>query len=223
MKRNTTGIGRDGRSNAFAKPGERTLATHHNPMDARQGDRPGEPAHRLGHRGHPIGTVVPDGKTSRTVRAPGALDIQPRQGAPKALHSVPYHVSTTARQIAGSGRGGMGHPTATLSDGGDTITTSAAAAPLAHAYGGPLPKSRPDVSITPGNRDRRNDAVHGGSPYSGLPLNQQAAAHDAHANGRHDANKQIGRAIFDEALANSGPDDRAAHGRTVAPTIRIGK
>jgi hypothetical protein len=220
MARSKIGVGHDGRSNAFAKPGERTLATHHNPMDARQGDKPGEPAHRLGHRGHPIGGVV----KGETVRAPGALDIQPRQGAPKALHPVPYHVSTTVRQIAGSGRGGMGHPSASVSDGGEKITTSAAAAPLEHAYGGALPKSRPNVFITPGMRDRRNDAVHGGSPYSGLPLNQQTAAHDAHANGRHDANKQIGRAIFDEALANSGPDDRAAHGhRTVTPTIRVQK
>jgi hypothetical protein len=218
MKRNTTSIGRDGsRSNAFAKPGERTLATHHNPMDARQGDKPGEPAHALGHRGHPIGGVV----GGETVRAPGALDIQPRQGAPKALHPVPYHVSTTARQIAGSGRGGMGHPAAVV-DGGQ-VTTFAAAAPMADHYGGSLPKSRPDVSVKSGMRDRRNDPMHGSNPYSRLPLVQQASAHDEHANTRHDVNKQIGRAIFDEALANSGPDDRAAHGRTVLPTITVEK
>jgi hypothetical protein len=117
----------------------------------------------------------------------------------------------------------MGHPSASLSDGGDTITTSAAAAPMADHYGGALPKSRPDVSITPGMRDRRNDPKHGSNPYSRLPMDQQAAAHDAHANARHDANKQIGRAIFNEALANSGPDDRAAHGRTILPTITVEK
>ena len=207
MKRNTTGIGRDGRSNAFAKPGERTFVAHHNPMDARQGDKPGEPAHALGHRGHPVGAVV----GGETVRAPGALDIQPRQGAPKALHPVPYHVSTTARQIAGSGRGGMGHPGAVV-DGGQ-VTTFAAAAPMADHYGGSLPKSRPDVSVTPGMRDRIDDPLHGSNVHAHRPMTDQVAAHEAHANARHDVKKQLGRAIFDEALANSGPDDRAAHGK----------
>jgi len=197
MKRNTTGIGRDGRSNAFAKPGEPTLATHH--TNDRSMDKPGEPAHALGHRGHPIGGVV----GGKTVRAPGALDIQPRQGAPKAHHATPYHVSTNARQIAADGRGGMGHPTAVV-DGGQA-TTSAAAAPMAHAYGGQLPKDHGPAPVAWTMKSERTYARIGGGTHtvSHLP--------------------ELGRAMLDEALANSSADDRAAHGRMVKPTIRVGK
>jgi hypothetical protein len=120
----------------FTKPGERGLTTHHDSRAARQYDAPGEPAHeKHGHRGHPVGDVV----NGKIVHAPGALDIQPRAGKPKELPPVPYHVSTTARQIAAAGRGGMGHPGAAVTDGGQTITTSAAAAPMLDAYGGQLP------------------------------------------------------------------------------------
>jgi hypothetical protein len=37
-KRNTTGVGYDGKSNAFARKGEATLAVHHDPNVARQDD-----------------------------------------------------------------------------------------------------------------------------------------------------------------------------------------
>jgi hypothetical protein len=214
MARLKTGIGRDGRSNAFARGNEKRLSVHH--TNDRSMDKPGEPAHALGHRGHPIGGVV----GGETVRAPGAFDIQPRQGASKALHSVPYHVSTTARQIAGSGRGGMGHPVAVVDCG--EVTTFQAAAPMADHYGGALPKSH-DVAVTPGMRDRHDDPMHRSNVHAHRPMLDQVAAHEAHANGRHEANKQIGRAIFDEALANSAPDDRLTLGRAITPTIRVQK
>ena len=129
----------------YTKPGERGLTTYHDPREARQYDKPGEPAHaQYGHRGHPIGAVV----GAKTVRAPGALDIQPRAGKPKELPPVPYHVSTTPRQIAASGKGGMGHPGATVTDGGQTITASPAAAPLKDAYGLPLSKKFPPAPVS---------------------------------------------------------------------------
>jgi hypothetical protein len=130
--RDHTGARPDG---FFTKPGDRGLTTAHDPSIARSFDKPGEPAHeRHGHRGHPIGGVT-EGKT---FRAPGAIDIQPRQGRAKESLPVPYHANVTSRQIAAAGKGGMGHPGASVTDGGQTITTSAAAAPLENAYGLPL-------------------------------------------------------------------------------------
>ena len=127
----------------FTKPGERGLTTAHDPSVARSHDKPGAPAHeRYGHRGHPTAEVA----NGQTIRSGGAVDIQPRQGRAKESLPVPYHVSTTERQIAGSGRGGMGHPAAVI-DGGQ-VTTAAAAAPLAHAYGGPLPKKFPAAPVS---------------------------------------------------------------------------
>ncbi len=143
------GTGHDGKSRAFAKPGEATMTAHHDPNEARRGDLPGAPAHALGHRGHATGAVV-DGQT---VRAPGALDIQPRQGTPKAMHPVATHVGMTSRQIAGAGIGGMGHSSAAVTDGGQ-VTTVSAAAPMADHYGGALPKSGRDVKVAQGMRDR---------------------------------------------------------------------
>lgn len=83
----------------------------------------------------------------------GDVGISPgfmKAAAPKAMHPVSVHSGMTARQQAGAGIGGMGHSTAAVSDGGQTIATSAAAAPLAHAYGDGIPKSRGASPISPG-------------------------------------------------------------------------
>jgi hypothetical protein len=208
MARNKIGVGLDGKSNAFARGNEKRLAVHH--TNDRSMDKPGDPAHVLGHRGHPTAHVA-DGKT---VRATGALDIQPRQGASKALHPVALHGSMTDMQRAGAGIGGMGHSTSALSDGGTKLTVNAAAAPMADHYGGALPKSQPDTQVTWGNRHRNNDPLHGAT---------DTARSQIEAGALHDSNKQTGRAILDEALANSGPDDRAAHGRSAKPTITVEK
>ena len=63
-----------------------------------------------------------------------------RDGAPKKVTPVPHHSGMSLLQSSGAGLGGLGHATATINDGGQTIATSAAAAPLAHAYSG-----RPDL------------------------------------------------------------------------------
>jgi hypothetical protein len=180
MGRSKIGVDHTGKSRAFAQPGEKTLAVHHDPGLARQHDKPDATAHLLGHRGHPTATVV-DGKT---VRDPRVLDIQPRAGAPKALHPVAPHVSTTPRQLAAAGKGGMGHGTAAVTDGGQTITTDAAAAPMQDHYGGALPKNHQPAK-----------------PSWGVPGGMgQGVDHDA-------AHK-----IAVEALVNSAPDDRSAYG-----------
>lgn len=187
-EKHRSSVGRDGRSRAFAKPGERTLAVHHDPNIARRGDLPDATAHAMGHRGHPVGAVV----GGKTVRAPGALDIQPRAGAPKAMHPVSVHNGMHSRQIAGAGVGGMGHPGAVV-DGGQ-VTTSAAAAPMADHYGGALPKSRPSVGVAFGMRDRAHDAPHGGSPF------KDASGRKAHADAKHAENVELGRQVLAEAL-----------------------
>jgi hypothetical protein len=194
------GTGHDGKSRAFAKGKEPTLSVHHDPNEARRGDLPGAPAHALGHRGHATGAVV-DGQT---IRAPGALDIQPRQGKPKAMHPVSLHNSVTARQITGAGRGGMGHSSAAVTDGGQ-VTTTAAAAPMADHYGGALPKSGTDAKVSWGNRDRADDKPHGVLTYR------------EDTNARHDHNKALGRAILDEAL--SGTARRHGIDTTVIDTL----
>jgi hypothetical protein len=181
-------VGHDGRSKAFAKPGERTLAIHHDPNVARRGDKPDATAHLMGHRGHPTGAVV----GGRTVRTPGALDIQPRAGAPKAMHPVSIHNGMHSRQIAGAGVGGMGHPGAVV-DGGQ-VTTSAAAAPMADHFGGALPKTTASPQASWGMRDRSDDAPHGGSPF------KSAAGRQAHADAKHAAGTEIGRQVLKEAL-----------------------
>jgi hypothetical protein len=202
-------VGHDGRSRAFAKAGERTLAIHHDPNIARQGDLPDATAHeRHGHRGHPVGAVV----AGKTVRAPGALDIQPRSGAPKALHPVSLHNSTTPRQIAGMNAGGMAHPTA-LVDGGQTIADSAVASPT-HATplaAGALPKSRQDVGVAFGNRHRNSDQPHGGGVGENI-------VRDGNPNDRHAMNRELGKRILAEATAS--PDDMQALAHYGVGTLR---
>lgn len=75
-----------------------------------------------------------------------------KPAAPKALHPTPYHNGMHPRAIAAAGIGGQGHGTATI-DGGQTVVSSAAAAPLAHAYGD-IPKVRDAAKPAWGNRSR---------------------------------------------------------------------
>jgi hypothetical protein len=165
-------------------------------------DKPGAPAHTLGHRGHPVGAVV----NGRTVRSAGAVDIQPRQGAPKRHAPVSIHNGMNAEQIKGAGIGGMGHAVATV-DGGQKLVTSAAAAPLAHAYGGsPSQSAGKKVAAHPGTRSRVNDLVGGGDVVNGVSVN-------ASRNARVGVDHALGESILQQAFNNSSPDDCAAHGR----------
>jgi hypothetical protein len=123
-KRNTTGIGADGRSNAFAKPGEPTLGVHHFSH--------GNGEHVVGHAVK--GNIARDGKG-------------------KAVHAVAIHNGMKRQQIETAGVGGMGHPTSVI-DGGQSVSASSAAAPLAHAYGGGVPKVRGAAPVKPGMRSR---------------------------------------------------------------------
>ena len=86
---------------------------------------------------------------------------------------IAVHPGMTSLQTGGAGIGGMGHGTATI-DGGQTIASSAAAAPLAHAYGGaPDLKTGSAVSPSFGQRSR------GPTPDSAM--------------------HELGRAVLDEA------------------------
>jgi hypothetical protein len=87
---------------------------------------------------------------------------------------VAIHPGMTSLQKGGAGAGGMGHGTAVIS-GGQTIASSAAAAPLAHAYSGaPDLKTGKAVPVSFGQRSR------GPTPDSQM--------------------HELGRKIFDEAL-----------------------
>jgi hypothetical protein len=69
---------------------------------------------------------------------------------------VALHPSATRMQKDAAGLGGMGHATATI-DGGEAIAASAAAAPLAHGYGGaPDLKTGKGVAPVAGHRSRTN-------------------------------------------------------------------
>ena len=81
-----------------------------------------------------------------------------RSSAPKKHQDVNYAGHVTPQQIAAAKNGGLGHATAAILDGGQVLQTSAAAAPLQHAYGGQVDKGhdRP-VATTWGHRDRTSD------------------------------------------------------------------
>jgi hypothetical protein len=79
-----------------------------------------------------------------------------RDGAPKKVTPVMHHPAMTRQQTDVAGLGGLGHPTATI-DGGQTVATSAAASPLAHAYGGTLkPHIGQPVAQVPGQKSQTN-------------------------------------------------------------------
>ena len=85
---------------------------------------------------HPLGAGQPyRGSTPNIARD---------AGRGKDVHAILPHGSLTAAQIAGAGRGGMGH--ATVFDGGQPG--------LEHAYGSGQPKIRDTARITPGMRSR---------------------------------------------------------------------
>jgi hypothetical protein len=79
----------------------------------------------------------------------------------KSNDGVAAHPGMTSLQKAGAGIGGMGHPVAGIGvGGGEAIATSAAASPLAHAYGGfPNNKAGKTVAPVPGQRSRTNEGV----------------------------------------------------------------
>ena len=192
MARNKIGVGADGSHNAFARKGEPTLAIHHTKRSGTW------MARRTGTRrltGHPAGAVV----NGRTVRRAGAVDIQPRQGAPKRMHPVSIHNGMTRQQIDAAGIGGQGHATAVV-DGGEKLPTSKAAAPLAHAYGGGIPKVRPAAQVVaahPGTRSRVNDLVGGGDVVNGVSVN-------ASRNARVGVDHALGESILQQARAFDG-------------------
>jgi len=132
-----TGVGDDGRSRAFAKPGENILGTHHSSQAARGDDGPGaRPAQN--HRGHAVGLNVGPGKT---FKPEPSLDIQPMRGKSKALHDTPIHNGMTRTQIASAGGQfagpGLSHPSST---GGAALASSGGAVPVDPQYG-TIPKS----------------------------------------------------------------------------------
>jgi hypothetical protein len=159
-KRYKIGVDETGKSRAFARKNEPTLAVHHDPNVAR--------AHDALHGDNSIA----------------------RKGAPKQFVPVSLHNGMTASQVKGAGIGGQGHATAVVS-GGQKLDTSAAAAPLAHAYGGnPSLKVGNAAPIVPGQRSRRGE-VEAMAPGA-------AHAKGAARNGNHCTD--FGRAMIATAL-----------------------
>jgi hypothetical protein len=90
----------------------------------------------------------------------GDVGIAPpgmKPAVPKRLHPVSLHNSATPHQIAGVDAGGQSHAVAVV-DGGVKLTSSAAAAPMANAYGGMIPKVRDAAPPKPGMR-RQQGAI----------------------------------------------------------------
>jgi hypothetical protein len=118
MKRNSTGIGHDGRSNAFSKRGEATLAVHHDPNEARKGDhgvkgniaRDGAPK-----RMHPVS--VHNGMTERqqalagmqhaNAVAPDANPASPLTKEPQGKNLKPVAVTPGMRNRTNAAHSGM--------------------------------------------------------------------------------------------------------------------
>jgi len=76
-----------------------------------------------------------------------------RAGGKPKRSVVQVHGGMTKQQSDAAGLGGMGHATGVI-DGGQKLATDAPAAPLQHAYGGQIPKSRNAAPIKPGMRSR---------------------------------------------------------------------
>jgi hypothetical protein len=134
------------------------------------------------NRGHSTHGVPPKVSTDELLR-----------GTPKAHADVHYANHVTPRQMDAAGMGGMGHSTDKILSGGQVLETSAAAAPMAHAYSGQLPKGhdRP-VPIAYGHRDRANDHhATGKQSFSAKSMTPE----ERHA---------LGRAILDNAVKSGG-------------------
>lgn len=73
---------------------------------------------------------------------------------------VPVSFGMTNLQKAGAGVGGQGHGVAAITDGGQTIAASAAAAPLRHAYSA-APDLKTGKAVPPSfaQRSRTNEGV----------------------------------------------------------------
>lgn len=108
MKRITSGTAHDGTSNAFAKPGEATLAIHHDPNLARTGDHgvKGNIARNGAlKRMHPVS--IHNGMTERqqalqgmghaTAVAPDANPANPMSKEPQGKRLAPVAVSPAMR------------------------------------------------------------------------------------------------------------------------------
>jgi hypothetical protein len=103
---------------------------------------------KINHLSHGMGDHV----TGHAVKGNIARD-----GAPKKVTGIAVHPGMTRQQQDGAGVGGMGHAAATIS-GGQTIASSAAAAPLAHSYGAaPDLKTGKVVPPSFGQRSRTNE------------------------------------------------------------------
>jgi len=90
----------------------------------------------------------------------GDVGIAPpgmKSAAPKRLHPVSLHNSARPHQVAGVDAGGQSHAVAVV-DGGVKLTSSGAAAPMADAYGGMIPKVREAAPPKPGMR-RQQGAI----------------------------------------------------------------
>jgi hypothetical protein len=97
-------------------------------------------------------------------------------GSPKKVTPVNFHPNMSRKQIDTAGLGGQGHATATI-DGGESIASSAAAAPIAHVYGGaPDLKIGRAVAPVPGHKSQTNQdcETHGDKVETGRDMLSEA-------------------------------------------------
>jgi hypothetical protein len=104
------------------------------------------------HNGHrtPDSTIAPALSVSHGLTAGKPFRAGPtpniaRDARGKHVHAILPHGSSTPAQIAGAGRGGMGHATVF-----DCVQPG-----LPHAYGSGAPKVRNAAPINPGTRSRQ--------------------------------------------------------------------
>lgn len=97
MTRSTIGVGHDGKSNAFARPGEATLATHHEPNLARLGDNAGAGLARAGAPKKLQPVSLHNGATEQQRKMTGMG--HPVAGAPDASSANPLDPTVPGKRL----------------------------------------------------------------------------------------------------------------------------
>ena len=136
-KRITSGVGHDGKSNAFARKGEPTLAVHHDPNVARQDDhgvKGNLPRHGAPKRMHPVS--VHNGMQDRQIAGVNLGGL----GHGTAVVSGGQVIATSAASVP---------PVPAHRRGHNSPAASAVSTPITHAYGKGIPKVRNAAPVGP--------------------------------------------------------------------------
>jgi hypothetical protein len=168
-KRNSTGVGHDGRSNAFAKPGEPTLAAHHSPMDARAHDHGIAPSFMKPAAKKALPDVsIHNGMHSRQIAAAGLGGL----GHASAVLSGGQVIAANAAAVP---------PVPAHRKNFNSPDASQVSAPITQAYGKGVPKVRDAAPAKAGMRSRQGPLARSLTDSTPHSILGRAILEEAHA------------------------------------------